>query len=164
MIQLLDYRCDALVSECGRYRYWLSREWDNDLPVACWIMLNPSTADATKDDPTIRRCVSFARSWSCGGIVVVNLFALRATDPKELRKATDPVGPHNDEHLKHSAGSTGPVVAAWGAHGAFKCRDRQVVRLLEGKALQCLGYTMKGHPRHPLYLADATALERFPPK
>src|SRR5262245_19133112 len=93
---------EALISPCGLYRYWLTRTWDNSLRRVCWVMLNPSTADAEQDDPTIRRCVGFARSWGAGGIIVVNLFAFRASDPKALLRAADPVGPDNDGHILKS--------------------------------------------------------------
>jgi hypothetical protein len=158
----LDYRCDALISPCGLYRYWLSREWDADLPRACWVLLNPSTADAVEDDPTIRRCVSFARGWGCGSIVVVNLFALRATDPRQLKQAIDPVGPENDGTIFHQAYGR-MIVAGWGAHGGLHGRDRKVMELLKGahQRPMCLGTTKDGSPRHPLYVASATNLQPF---
>lgn len=150
----------ALLSPCGIYRYQLWRMWDPKGPRIAWVMLNPSTADATQDDPTIRRCVAFARAWGFGDLVVVNLFALRATDPRELRNALtagrDPVGPDNDLRIMDVAGSASAVVAAWGVHGALAGRDREVQRLLHGVDVQCLGTTRDGHPRHPLYLATNT--------
>jgi len=103
-------------SPCGCYRYWLTRTWDESRSAVCWLMLNPSTADATRDDPTIRRCIGIARRWGHGGIVAVNLFALRATDPAELVRAVDPVGPENDAAVRsHTAGLR--VIAAWGSKG-----------------------------------------------
>jgi hypothetical protein len=91
----------AVLSDCGTYRYRLGRRWAEG-PVDVWIMLNPSTADATVDDRTIRRCMEFSRRWGAGALVVGNLFALRATDPAELVRHPDPIGPDNDEHLTRS--------------------------------------------------------------
>jgi hypothetical protein len=149
------------------YRYALTRRWQDDLPVAVFVMLNPSTADAFMLDPTIRRCIVFARSWSCGGLVVVNLFALRATDPAALRGHSDPVGPDNDwaiaEHLSDADQPVGPVICAWGAHPMASARAARVEGLVRGymKELLCLGRTKQGHPRHPLYVPGATATEPY---
>jgi hypothetical protein len=121
-------------------------------------MLNPSTADALLDDPTIRRCIGFARAWGFGALEVVNLFAFRATLPSQLRAALDPVGPRNNRFLRAALGRADAVVAAWGAHGSWGGRDRAVLHLLSGgidqpwPSPQCLGLTKHGHPRHPLYL------------
>lgn len=144
---------DACVSACGLYRYWLTRVWDEALPQVCWVMLNPSTADATEDDPTVRRCLGFARSWGCGGIAVVNLFAFRATDPRALRRAKAPVGPENDRHIAEQAEGR-RVVAAWGTGGNYLGRDREVLTLLRvlGRPVECLRLSAGGHPCHPLYL------------
>jgi hypothetical protein len=155
----------AVISECGRYRYRLTRTWDAALDPACFVMLNPSTADATHDDPTIRRCVGFARGWGCGGIVVVNLFAFRATDPAEMFRASlAAIGPENDRHVRDAAEQCRPVVAAWGAHGGFLRRDAAARRLLVdvGSAVLCLGVTKQGHPRHPLYVPAAQPLVPLP--
>jgi hypothetical protein len=158
-------RKDAFVSPCGLYRYWLCRVWD-DRPPVCWVMLNPSTADASLDDPTIRRCVAFARSWGAGGIYVVNLFALRATDPGQLSASLAPVGPDNDHAVCSHATTEGQlaVVAAWGTGGGYLARDRAVCRMLRerGVDLKCLGTTRHGHPRHPLYVSGNTPLQPFP--
>lgn len=143
----------AVLSGCGRYRYLLTRRWADD-PAVTFVMLNPSTADATTDDPTIRRCIGFAKSWGYGSLNVVNLFAFRATDPRDLLAATDPVGPRNDAFLHDYL----PVsVAAWGAHKLAVARARQVMQAFAGRPLLwCLGVTKDGHPRHPLYVrADA---------
>lgn len=140
------------------YRYALTRTWDTDRPVATFIMLNPSTADAFKLDPTIRRCIGFARAWGCGGLVVVNLFGLRSTDPKGLYTHPDPVGVANDEVIADQlAAAAGPVVAAWGAHGVHLNRCGQVGALVQqcGRSLLCLGVTNAGQPRHPLYVPGA---------
>lgn len=150
----------AVISGDGRYRYELRRVWNSDRPTVGWIMLNPSTADADHDDPTIRRCVSFARAWGYGGIVVRNLFAYRATDPRALRFQTDPVGPANDEHLMGGAhGGDGITICAWGAHGTYRNRDLAVVALLcrdPDVRVHHLGLTKDGAPRHPLYVRGDT--------
>lgn len=116
-------------------------------------MLNPSTADERSDDPTIRRCIGFARDWGYGGVEIVNLFALRATDPRELRDAGDPVGPRNDAYVVRTAERSALVVLAWGSHGGLRARDTQVLALLSPRArLLALGWTRARKPRHPLYL------------
>lgn len=157
-----DVRKGAVLSECGRYRYRLTRVWDAALPVAHWVMLNPSVADATIDDPTIRRVVGFSKAWGFGGADVRNLFALRATDPKELRAADDPVGPDNDSHLT-AVPAAAVVVAAWGAGGGLFGRDLRVLRLLRdaGVAMSCLGTTKQQQPRHPLYVGGDAKLIPF---
>lgn len=146
-------RMSAELSDDGVYRYELRRVWGDPDRLVGWIMLNPSTADATTDDPTIRRCMGFARDWGFGGIVVRNLFALRATDPAVLKTHPDPIGPANNYWLLHAAGDP-LTVCAWGVHGVLGGRDAQVGRLLRagGVHLLHLGLTKGGHPRHPLYL------------
>jgi hypothetical protein len=174
-MSLFDHAA-AEISACGLYRYRLTRTWNGALRPAAFIMLNPSVADAERDDPTIRRCVRFAEAWGCGGIVVVNLFAYRATDPKQLFKvfynpATvpgngDPIGPENDRHIRQAVEQCHPVVAAWGNHGVMMLRDEQVRRLLSdaGVSACCLGLTKGGHPRHPLYVRGDVVPMPFPPK
>jgi hypothetical protein len=115
-----------------------------------FIGLNPSTADETKDDPTIRRCVAFAKAWGYGGLFMTNLFAFRATDPADMKRAADPYGWDNDHTLTSLARRAGIVVAAWGAHGAYQGRDRSVRLLVPN--LHYLRLTKAGHPGHPLYL------------
>lgn len=143
-------RRGAVFSECRRYRYALWRIWDEDIPYAMFICLNPSTADEKKDDPTVRRCVGFARSWGYGGVCVTNLFAYRSTDCRALRRVQDPVGPENDEWLQRLAREVGIIVAAWGNHGSYRGRDREVIGMFP--SLSCLELTKRGQPRHPLYL------------
>ncbi len=150
----------ALFDRTRRYRYRLWRRWGAGRPVV-FVMLNPSTADAERDDPTIRRCAGFARAWGFGGMTVVNLFALRATDPARLRRARDPVGRDNDHHIAAAADVASLVVVAWGVHGALDRRDRAVLALLAGRRPRCLGTTRGGHPRHPLYLPSATRSRPF---
>lgn len=160
-----EMKSAAGLSDCGRYRYWLTRTWDKSLPVVCFVMLNPSTADAHTDDPTIRRCIGFAKAWSCGGISVVNLFAWRAADPDEL-PGVAAVGPENDTCIIAAAEGR-DVIAAWGAHMADSKRAEFVTELLKqcARSVECLGYTATGRPRHPLYLkSDSPRLEFPKPK
>jgi hypothetical protein len=149
------HRGSAELSDCGTYRYTLTRDWDSDRPAACFVMLNPSTADAEQDDPTIRRCLGYARTWGCGSLAVVNLYAYRAADPSELWRAADPVGPNNDSWLRAAVTgarkSGGPVVAAWGAH-ARTDRISAVLELPGVAPISVLALTKGGQPRHPLYL------------
>lgn len=150
----------ALISPCGIYRYWLQRLWDETRPPCAFIMLNPSTADATVDDATIKRVVGFSRTWGFGGVNVYNLFALRATDPNELLKHPDPVGPDNDAYLAQIP-RTAVIIAAWGNGGSFKRRDLAVRRMFLGR-LSRLGATNKGQPPHPLYQPGTKMYEPFP--
>lgn len=151
----------ALISPCSLFRYTLRRTWDGAKPKALVIGLNPSTADHRKNDPTITREITFATSWGCGALLKGNLFAYRATDPKEMRKAADPVGPDNDKHLLEMFNEADIVVCAWGTGSSFMRRDLAVAKLLQGKPLRCLGVTKEGHPRHPLYLKAGTPLENW---
>lgn len=143
----------AQFSHDRRYRYRLWRRWDPARPQIAFCMLNPSTADERADDPTIRRCIGFARDWGYGGVEIVNIFALRAADPRELRRAHDPIGRANDAHVIDVAQRSAAVVIAWGAHGALLARGAAALRLLSPRArLLALGWTRAGEPRHPLYL------------
>lgn len=150
----------AIISPCGRYRYRLTRTWDTKSRPAVWVMLNPSTADATTNDQTIRRCIGFGRTWGCSGIVVVNLFAYRSTDPAALLTTDDSIGPDNDAAIVQAVAEGWPVVAAWGEHPAARERAGHVVGLIAGTGmpLQCLGLTKAGHPLHPLRLRSDTDL------
>ncbi len=138
----------ATFDATGAYRYHLWREWDPDLPPVTFVMLNPSTADATRDDPTIRRCIGFARSWGYGRLEVVNLFAFRAASPGELFAAGDPTGPENAWWL--SRANRTDIVVAWGNHGR---RAAGGVREAVARARTwCMGLTALGQPVHPLYV------------
>jgi hypothetical protein len=151
----------AVLSTCGTYRYLLTRSVGPGERWATFILLNPSTADARTDDPTIRRCIGFARLWRCGRLNVLNLFAFRATRPTDLKQAADPVGPENrawfERTLLHQG--VGPVVCGWGVHGRHLGQDRIVLEWLEqlGVKAVTLGATKDGHPRHPLYLPYTAA-------
>lgn len=151
----------AWLSTCEQYRYALLRlidlgldgldgKQDRSLNV---VMLNPSTATATEDDPTIRRCIGYARRWGYGELIVTNLFAYRATDPKAMKVAADPVGPENDEYIRKIAQEADLILVAWGSHGAYRRRDEHVRRLIAsvGKEPLCLAITATGQPVHPLY-------------
>ena len=118
-------------------------------------MLNPSTADADRDDPTIRRCIGFARAWGFAAVEVVNLFAYRTPSPAQLCRAPEPIGSENDAHIARAVNLATVVVAAWGGHGSFQNRGR-AVRPLLGVAPVCLGLTQTGEPSHPLYLRSDT--------
>ena len=146
----------ALFDATRRYRYLLWRRWAEAGAVVVFVMLNPSTADAERDDPTIRRCGGFARAWGFAAMTVVNLFALRATDPARLRRARDPIGCDNDRHIAAAAAAGDALVLAWGAHGGLGGRDRAVLALVADRRPECLGVTRAGQPRHPLYLPRAT--------
>lgn len=146
-----DSRAGALFSDCKTWRYRLWRRW-SDTPAALFIMLNPSTADETTNDPTVARCQKWARQWGYGAVEVCNLFAFRATDPEDMRGAADPVGPDNDQHILAAAKAAGRVICAWGVHGGHLNRETAVVELLRGYDLYALGFTQAGQPRHPLYL------------
>ncbi|HEU4405544.1 MAG TPA: DUF1643 domain-containing protein [Polyangiaceae bacterium] len=148
-------RKGVALSPCGLYRYRLERRWGPG-DVVTFCMLNPSVADSSKDDPTVKKCVGFARRWGCGSLVVVNLFAYRATDPDALDLAReggrDVVGPENDAHLRRAfaeAALGGRIVAAWGAHETWG-RAREVT--LFGGPFEALRITKKGAPEHPLYV------------
>ena len=151
----------AVISLCGSYRYLLRRPapkgLDFSLPcvgTALFVMLNPSTADATVDDPTIRRCKAFAYRWGCNGISVVNLYALRSPSPSVPWTHEDPVGPDNDLWLRTAAREHETVVFAWGAN-AKPARVREVYEIFQGtphRQIRCLGTTKDGSPRHPLYV------------
>ncbi len=157
----------AIISECGRYRYLLTRETNlllAEKPGALFIMLNPSTADAALDDPTIRRCRAFATAWGCAGLAVANLYAYRATDPRELWRCADPVGPENDRHLAALAAEHGDIVCAWSGHAKPE-RVAAVVGILQGAGarLWCLGTNQDGSPKHPLYIKQNQPLIDWSP-
>lgn len=154
----------ASISACGKYRYRLTRYWGPGKMLP-FVMLNPSTADADVDDPTIRRCMGFARRFEAGGIIVVNLFAYRATDPVELKRVADPIGPANFDALQEiaivSGGTNSPVICAWGTSAGERGADVVAMMRREHAHLFCLGLTKGGHPRHPLYVRGDAPLLPF---
>ncbi len=155
---------DAVISDCGRYRYLLRRTWDHNAIRALFIMLNPSTADAEIDDATIRSCMRLSKNWGYGSLEVVNLFAWRATNPKELAKANDPVGrPKNDRVIDAAIRRCDIAICAWGAHAMATVRGQSALNLiwLSRPAAYCLGTTKSKAPKHPLYIKTGTVLEVF---
>lgn len=144
---------DAIFSDCRKYRYTLRRIWDESKPYAMFICLNPSTADETKNDPTVRRCINYSRDWGYGGFVMMNLFAFRATDPKIMKACPKPIGPDNTYWIEKMAEKAGIIVAAWGVHGAFQARHTAMLTLpiLKDK-IHYLELTNSKQPKHPLYL------------
>ena len=159
-------RRNAAISEDGIYRYSLERDWSARKQRCIFVMLNPSTADAEKDDPTIRRCIGFAKQWKCGGLTVLNLFAFRCTNPKELFKSDDSVGPENDAYVEAAFQVlTDPlVVFAWGSNAKrAEWRVQQVELLAKRNGIRtfALGVTKNGQPIHPLYQPKITTLRRW---
>lgn len=145
----------AVFDSARVYRYRLWRTWDATKPRVAFVMLNPSTADESRLDPTLRRCLAFAQRWGCGALEVGNLYALRSTDPRALEVfAGDVVGPDNDAHLGQiAAAATFGIIVAWGAHARRVRADAVVELLRRHRAVWRLGpLTRGGHPRHPLYL------------
>lgn len=161
---------DAALSPCRHYRWWLRRQWQPRLPPLVFIGLNPSRADAERDDPTLRRIVGFARQWGFGSVTVLNLFARISPSPALLRRAADPVGTDNDRWLQRALDRRAAIWLGWGNQGAWRGRDRQLLELMRqglvGEShresrLFCLGLTAQGQPRHPLYAAAALPLQRL---
>lgn len=149
-----DAPSTAVYSDCEKYRYSLGRVWNAEGTRVLFVMLNPSTATEVQNDPTIERCERRARVLGYGGFRVTNIFAWRATDPRNMRVASDPIGPENDRILIESTKWADHIIAAWGTHGAYLDRGSAVADMLcqQGKALFHLGLSKAGHPKHPLYL------------
>lgn len=148
----VDYT-GATLSACRTYRYGLWRGWKHGWTkpyFAMFIGLNPSTADEKDDDPTIRRCIRYAHDWGYRGLWMANLFAYRATTPKEMKTAKNPIGEANDQYLVSAAAGSGVVIAAWGVNGGYLGRDEEVKKLIP--SLSVLKLTKDGYPSHPLYL------------
>lgn len=154
---------DALISLCGKYRYWLNRWWDKTLPLAVFIMLNPSNADAVDDDPTIDCCVRLAKREGYGGIHVVNLFAYRTPKRETLADLEDPVGPDNDRHILAATRLGAVTIVAWGAYVAVPTRPEKVLKVLRATTsnLKWIERLKGGQPRHPLYLRKKATLVEF---
>lgn len=142
--------CEAVISPCGVYRYRLTRVWDTGLTRLLWVMLNPSTADATSDDPTIRRVTAFTKRFGYGGFDVVNLYSYRATNPRDLATASDRFGPDHKHHRAMALTDCSGIVVAWGSSAFVKQAPRLFWCRLPN--VKCLGTTKTGHPRHPLYV------------
>jgi len=139
----------AKLSECRKYRFALWRTWDDSKPYVMFVGLNPSTADETSDDPTLTRCINYAKSWGFGGVCMANIFAYRATKPNDMKAAVDPIGSENNEWLEKLSNDAGLVVAAWGNDGSHLARSEQVKGILP--KLHCLKLNKTGEPVHPLY-------------
>ena len=137
----------AILSEDNLYRYQLSRIWDESKPLILFIMLNPSTADADVDDPTIRRVIRFTTSWGYGGVYVANLYAFRSTDPKALKHTDDPVGKENVSYITHLIGMASKVIYAWGNNQKEPSWLSELVQ-----TPYCIDLSKNGIPKHPLYL------------
>ena len=141
---------DAFFSKDRKHRYALWRVWNNKLPKVLFIGLNPSTADEVKDDPTIRRCINYAKDWGYGGYIMGNIFAYRSTDPKNLKITNNPIGIDNNSWLIKLHSEASLTIGAWGNHGKYLDRGQEVINLIDN--LYCLRITKEGHPSHPLYL------------
>lgn len=150
-----DAPSTATYSDCERYRYALTRTWDAGGKRVLFVMLNPSKATEVQNDPTVERCERRARALGFGAFQVTNIFAWRDTDPFQMRKAKDPIGPDNDAAILAGVAWADQVIAAWGTHGAHMNRGPQMTTLLQGtgKPLYTLGLSKHGHPKHPLYIS-----------
>ena len=140
---------NATFSDCRKYRYALSRTWNGKKKTILFIGLNPSTANEKIDDPTIRRCINYAQNWGYGSLLMVNLFAYRATMPSELKNVKNPIGNDNDLHIIELSKKADLAVAAWGNEGTLLNRDKEVKKLIPN--LMCLKINKSGQPAHPLY-------------
>lgn len=149
----------AEFSKNRKYRYALWRIWDNSKAKVMFIGLNPSVADETSNDRTLDKCIKFTKDWDYGGVYMLNLFAFVSTNPAMLIETRDPVGVDNNLWLKKSYSKVDKVIAAWGNRGALNCRNLEVFNML-GK-MYCLGLTIQGHPRHPLYVRRGTPLDKY---
>lgn len=149
----------AIFSPDRVYRYVLWREWLIGAGIVMFIGLNPSTADETHDDPTVRRCIDYAKRWGYRALYMTNLFAFRSTFPRVMMGYPQPVGFENDRWLVACARESETVVAAWGKDGVFSGRDSEVMKLLDG--LQCFGTNANGTPKHPLYLPKILPLQPY---
>lgn len=154
----------AEFSTCRRYRYRLWRHIGPGARRVAFLMLNPSTADERRNDPTIKRCIGFANAWGFGWLEVWNVFGFRSTDPKALWDITDPVGPANDISIAIAAPKVELIVCAWGAHPLAVARGPKLRNVLAGRELHALKLTRDGDPGHPLYLSSLLKPFRFEPR
>ena len=154
---------DAVISDCGKYRYLLRRAWDDAKPRVLYIMLNPSTADARQDDATIRSCVRLASGLGYGSMEVVNVFGWRATKPDELLTAADPCGPLNEVSVQLALARCDIPICAWGAWPPADAASAYIRNAIRAKrpAAFCFGKTKSGAPKHPLYIKSGTPLETY---
>ena len=145
-----------------RHRYVLLRLWDSRAPGVMFLMLNPSTADHRQDDPTVTRAIRFAQRWDFGWLVVCNLFAIRATNPRDMLAVRDPIGPLNDHFIRQNAERVSNIIAAWGKHGRHMQRQDAVLSYLPPEKVMALSRNRDGTPGHPLYLRADSEPFRFP--
>ena len=147
---------ECIFSQDRNHRYTLIHRWDEllnpDHGIA-WICLNPSTADENQLDPTLRRIRDFSATWGYSFFVMLNLFAWRATQPADMKRTTDPIGPDNDRLIAHWSGRVDRVMLGWGEHGAHLGRDQQVLAYLDRRKTYCLERNASGQPKHPLYVS-----------
>lgn len=163
-----DENWGAEFSMCGLYRYALWRVWDASRSFLVVILLNPSTATHEVNDPTIVRCIARATAMGYGGLIVLNAFAWRDTDPAKMKAAFDPIGIYNDEVILEycNAPTTGLVLCGWGKDGAHRQRDAQLLAMLRDRSIEpwALGFNGDGSPKHPLYVPYSAKLVTIPPK
>lgn len=154
----------AVFDRTGRYRYCLERRWQAKGSSVAFVMLNPSQADASRDDPTLRACMQFAQRWEHAALCVVNLFSYRTPHPAVLKQANDPIGDENDRYLLQAVEAADQVVLAWGNWGSLARRDRTVLTLLtpHQAKLTYLQLNRSGQPRHPLYIKRSVLPQRYP--
>lgn len=152
---------DAIIDDSGEYRYMLTRQWGTGNNFINFILLNPSTADHLIDDPTVKSCISIAENNGFDGLYITNVFAFRATQPSDLKKASDPVGPENEEYLKKYNKRCNMTIVAWGNHGSFLGGSERVLDIFKGQPLYCLEKNKSGSPKHPLYVQRETKPIRF---
>ncbi len=150
-----DHHTNQIIQGCfpnppKKYRYSLWRIWDAKKAKLLFIGLNPSTADAFRNDRTVTRCIDYARRWGYGSLYMANLFALRSTDCNALHTASDPIGPENEYWIKKMASEANCVVLAWGNHGSYLNQHKAILKLVKNP--MCLKVTKQGHPAHPLYM------------
>lgn len=156
----LEQQSGAIISDCEAYRYSLWRIWDKQKPIVLYICLNPSVADANTSDRTLERCISFAKEYGYGGLLIGNLFAFRSTKISEMKKAKDPIGRKTDEYLLSMVGLASKVIVAWGNDGHFLDRNSDVLKFI--KDPYCLKINKTGSPGHPLYIPlSSTKLLKF---
>tara|TARA_B110000014_G_C19853679_1_gene442297 strand:- start:25 stop:498 length:474 start_codon:yes stop_codon:yes gene_type:complete len=139
----------AVFSPCRKYRYTLWRIWEDKKPYVMFIGLNPSIADDSIDDPTIRKCINYCKSWGFGGLYMLNLFSYISTNPDKIKDVQDPIGKENDSWLLKISKNSSIVIAAWGNHGDLNQRSDDVLSLIAN--MHCLKVNKTGHPAHPLY-------------
>lgn len=152
----------AVFSEDRKHRYVLIREWDLNKPSLMVVSLNPSTADEKKNDPTVRRCIGFAKKWGFGKLIMTNIFAFRATLPEDLFNSKNPIGNKNDYWLKKLSKKADKIVLAYGNHGKFKNRHNEILKIIDGP--YCIKKSKTGMPMHPLYLKYTKKPIRYYPK